>query len=95
MGNEEMVIFARDGRTSHEMIHLLNCGLVNEWKVPFFHSIYQSLHIPVFVSSFRAWAVNPLSPKGDLSQISHCSIKGLSVGEVMRIENMITSVKFS
>ena len=26
----------------------------------------------------------------DLSQTSHCNIKGLSVSEVMRIENMIT-----
>ena len=39
--------------------------------------------------------VNPLSPKGDLSKISHCSIKGLSVSELMRIENMITQVKFA
>ena len=29
-----------------------------------------------------------------LSQISHCSIKGLSVREVTRTENMITKVKF-
>ena len=36
-----------------------------------------------------------LSPESDLSQISYCSIKGLSVMEVMRIENMITQVKFS
>ena len=36
-----------------------------------------------------------LSPNSDLSQISHCSIKGLSVREIMRIENMITQVKFS
>ena len=37
---------------------------------------------------------NPLSPNSDQSQTSHCSIKGLSVSEVMRIENMITQVKF-
>ena len=37
---------------------------------------------------------NPLSPNSDLTQISHCSIKSLSVREVMRIENMITQVKF-
>ena len=29
-----------------------------------------------------------------MSQTSHCNIKGLSVTEVMRIENMITQVKF-
>ena len=33
---------------------------------------------------------NQLSPNRDPSQISHCSSKGLSVREVMRIENMIT-----
>ena len=38
---------------------------------------------------------NPLIPNGDLSQISHCNIKDLSVSEVMRIENMINQVKFS
>ena len=36
---------------------------------------------------------NPLRPNNDLSQTSHCNIKSLSVSEVMRIENMITSVK--
>ena len=38
--------------------------------------------------------VNPLRPNSDLSQSSHFNIKGLSVSEVMRIENMITQVKF-
>ena len=38
--------------------------------------------------------VNPLRPNSDLSQTSHYNIKGLSVSEVMRIENMITQVKF-
>ena len=42
------------------------------------------------VSSER---VNPLRPNSDLSQTSHCNIKGLSVMEVMRIGNMITQVK--
>ena len=37
---------------------------------------------------------NPLRPNSDLSQTSHCNIKRLSVSEVMRIENMITQVKF-
>ena len=35
-----------------------------------------------------------LRPNSDLSQTSHCNIKCLSVSEVMRIENMITQVKF-
>ena len=38
---------------------------------------------------------SPDSIVNDLSQTSHCNIKGLSVSEVMRIENMITQVKFS
>ena len=37
---------------------------------------------------------NPLRPNNDVSQTSHCNIKGLSVSEVMRIENMITQVQF-
>ena len=39
-------------------------------------------------------SVNPLRPNSDLSETSHCNIKGLSVSAVMRIENMITQVKF-
>ena len=39
--------------------------------------------------------ISPLSPNSDLSQISHCNIKGLSVREVMRAENMITQVKLT
>ena len=38
--------------------------------------------------------VNPLRPNSDLSQTSHCNIKGLSVSEVKRIENMIPQMKF-
>ena len=37
---------------------------------------------------------NPLRTNSDLSQTSHCNIKCLSVSELMRIENMITQVKF-
>ena len=40
------------------------------------------------------WVINPLRDNDDLSQISHCNIQGLSVREVMRIENMITQVQF-
>ena len=36
---------------------------------------------------------NPLRPNSDQSQTSHCNLKGLSVSDVMRIEN-ITQVKF-
>ena len=42
---------------------------------------------------FSCNAVNPLRPNNDLSQTSHCNIKGLSASEVMRIENMITQVQ--
>ena len=38
--------------------------------------------------------INPLRPNNDVSQTSHCNIKGLSVSEVIRIENMITQVQF-
>ena len=38
--------------------------------------------------------INPLRPNSDLSQTSYFNIKGLSVSEVMRIENIITQVKF-
>ena len=40
------------------------------------------------------WQVNTLRRNNDLNQTSHCHIKGLSVKEVMRIENTITQVKF-
>ena len=48
------------------------------------------LRIPTFgeVDQF----INPSRPSNDLSQTSHCNIKGLSVREVMRIKNMITQV---
>ena len=39
------------------------------------------------------FSVNPSRPNNDLSQTSHCNIKGLSASEVMRIENMITQVQ--
>ena len=35
-----------------------------------------------------------IRPNSDLSQASHCNIKGLLVREVMRIDNMITQVTF-
>ena len=38
-------------------------------------------------------SVNPLRPNNDVSQTSHCNIKGVSVSQVMRIENMITQVQ--
>ena len=38
--------------------------------------------------------VNHLRPNNDESQTSHCDIKGVSVSEVMGIENTITQVKF-
>ena len=39
--------------------------------------------------------INPSSPNSDLSQISHYSVKSLSVREVIRIENMIIQLKLS
>ena len=49
---------------------------------------------PVFLRELcRDITINPLRPNNDLSQTSHWNIKGLSVSEVMRIENKITSIK--
>ena len=45
-------------------------------------------------TDYTVQTINPLRPNSDLSQTSHCNIKGLSVREVMRIKNMITQVKF-
>ena len=42
----------------------------------------------------RTYHFNPLRPNNDESQTSHCNIKGVSVSEVMRIQNMITQVLF-
>ena len=38
--------------------------------------------------------LNSSRPNNDPSQTSHCNIKGVSVSEVMRIDNMITQVQF-
>ena len=59
----------------------------------------QSLHICnvwnlIIVLFFSYGLLNPLRPNNNLSQTSHCNIKGVSVSEVIRIENMITPVKF-
>ena len=53
-------------------------------QIAAFHK-YTSTFLPMLI-------INPLRPNNDLSQTSHCNIKGLSVREVMRIENMITQV---
>ena len=52
---------------------------------------YNSLTEKNFDPEYR---FNPLRPNSDPSQTSHCNIKGLSGCEVMRIENMITQVRF-
>ena len=49
----------------------------------------------VFSHLIPVVCVDPLSPSSDGSQFSHCGIKGLSVRKIMRIENMITQVKFA
>ena len=65
------------------------------------HSFFTISHfrmITVFENVMSAmqsrWTLNPLRPNNDVSQTSHCNIKGVSVSEVMRIENMITQVQF-
>ena len=42
----------------------------------------------------NSFPIKPLRPNNDVSQTSHCNIKGVSVSEVMRIESMITQVQF-
>ena len=46
--------------------------------------VREELHIIIVI------ILNPSGPKSDVNQISHCNIKGLSVREVRRVENMIT-----
>ena len=47
---------------------------------------------PLWIDISISFSLNPLRTNSDLSQTSHCNIKGLSVREVVRIENMITQV---
>ena len=69
-------------------------------KLSKYHKLSGSFHIAMVCYSYPCynktynWELNPLRPNSDLSQTSHCNIKGLSVSEVMRIENMITQVQF-
>ena len=49
----------------------------------------------VVLTVFDVVVVNPLSSNNVRSLISHSSIKGVSIREIMRIENMITQVQFS
>ena len=57
-------------------------------------SPFTNKHSKQALCDFLEYNLNPLRPNNDLSQTSHCNIKGLSAREVMRIENMITQVKF-
>ena len=41
-------------------------------------------------ASHIVFLFNPLRPKTDLNEIYQFNIKGLSVSEIMRIENMIS-----
>ena len=43
---------------------------------------------------FEKYVIRFLRPNNDVSQTSRRNIKGVSVSEVMRIENMITQVQF-
>ena len=79
---------------------------LNHWKaveqclavVLFGFQFYPFCNFGKFINcglvAVRSEYVNPLRPNSDLSQTSHCNIQGLSVSEVMRIENMITQVQF-
>ena len=59
-----------------------------------FPSVLCVKNLKVIQSDGRTFlSLNPLRPSNDVSQTSHCNIKGVSVSEVMRIENMITQVQ--
>ena len=58
----------------------------------FFHRIQGN--VGARGASYIVILFNPLRPKNDLNEIYHCNIQGLSVREIMRIENMISQVKF-
>ena len=61
-------------------------------KLPYCHNFdYNSIFVK---RELRTSFFKPLRPNSDLSQTSHCNIKGLSVSEVMRIENLIPQAKF-
>ena len=68
-----------------DFYNILDISMKRPWR----YSAYQTLYLFPAYSHF-----NTLRPNNDLSQTSHCNIKGLSVSEVMRFENMITQVKF-
>ena len=69
--------------------------VIGEYKIPAGIAIMVRMSAVLFVSFVAKPindTVNPLRPNNDVSQTSHCNIKGVSVSEVMRIENMITQV---
>ena len=59
-----------------------------------FNKAFDHVDHSLLLTKLKNMNINPLSPNSDLCQTSHCNINGLSVSEVMRIENMITQVKF-
>ena len=65
---------------------------INNWATSSPVTSQKQLHLILHCT--HTSVINPLSPNSDHSQISHRNIKGLSVKEVMRIENMITQVQF-
>ena len=73
--------------------------LRSNWEVPSASIAIVRLNLNIWTTQFAIRDgtisdINPLRPNSDLSQTSHCNIMGLSVSEVMGIENMITHVKF-
>ena len=67
--------------------------ICNAFSVLFINQ-YQQLQHKEPAHLLVSLTFNPLRPNNDVSQTSHCNIKGLSVSEVMRIENIITQVQF-
>ena len=67
-------------------------GIISRRVYTFISRVVIANTLKIFTSVIGTF-FNPLRPNSDLSQTSHCNIKGLSISEVMRIENMITQVK--
>ena len=56
------------------------------------HEVIQVHYVCCVNNSRRQMIIN--FPNSDLRLTSHCNIKGLSVSEVMKIENVIIQVQF-
>ena len=73
-------------------IHVEASARLERWVSVLYLILLSLWLVQLKVIAVAIW-FNPLRPNNDVSQTSHCNIKGVSVSEVMRIENMITQVQ--